>query len=120
MIGFNVIVMLGRVSKDAEIKYYIGGKRTANFSIATRNGKAEAPQYINCRAIGDEVEKAMKYCKRGRLVFIRGELCVNWYKKHGDNAYNPYIAVKHIECVPSSVIVSESSNNDKFGIYEEI
>lgn len=121
MIGFNIIIVLGTVVSDGKKVVYANGKKTYNFSIATKNVGVEYPQYINCRVREELMEQAMKYCKKGKLILVRGKMCVNWYRnKHGDNAYNPYVYVSHIECIPKSAIVLESQSIDKLGIYEEI
>ena len=74
----NTVVLVGRVGRDAEIKYFESGKVKANFSIAVnrrfvKEGSDQKADFLNCIAFGRSAEFIEKYfltvSKESNLMF---------------------------------------------------
>lgn len=85
----NNVVLTGRLTKDAELKYYNGEKNVCYFTIAVNrnyknaNGKYDA-DFINCKAYRNTAEYLAKYVNKGDLVGVVGSIEINekdgtWY-----------------------------------------
>lgn len=75
----NNVVLVGRITKDPELRTISTGNTTCNFSVAvTRtfpnaNGEREA-DFINCVVWGKSAENLCKYCKKGSLIGVSGRI----------------------------------------------
>ena len=74
----NTVVLVGRVGRDAEIKYFESGKVKANFSIAVNRWdtktKSEVTDWFNIDVWDKQAEFAGEYIKKGIQVAIDGRI----------------------------------------------
>ena len=104
----NKIVLLGRLTKDAEVRYSQGEKSTAvaSFSIAVnrkfkREGEPDA-DFFNCTAFGKQAEFVEKYLKQGTKILVTGRVQNNNYtNKEGQKVYSVQIITEEIEFAES-------------------
>ena len=82
----NNVVLVGRLTKDPELKYIPGsGTAVATFSIAVdrdykgKDGKKET-DFIPIEVIGKSAEFCANYIQKGRLVAINGSIKIDNYK----------------------------------------
>ena len=70
----NTAVLVGRVGRDAEIKYFESGKVKANFSVAVNRWdsktKSEVTDWFNVDVWDKQAEFAGEYIKKGRQVVV--------------------------------------------------
>ena len=80
----NTAVLVGRVGRDAEIRYFESGKVRANFSIAVNRWdsktKSEVTDWFNIDVWDKQAEFAGEYIKKGRLVAVDGRIQTNKWK----------------------------------------
>lgn len=84
----NSVNLLGRLTRDPEVKYSQGEKSTciARYSLAvTRAFKKDETDFINIVAFGKAGEFAEKYFKQGQQVAITGRIQTGSYTNK-DNA----------------------------------
>jgi single-strand DNA-binding protein len=80
MSDINTITLIGRMTRDAELKTTQSGKSVATFSIAVgktfmqAGEKKEQASFFNCTAWGTIGEAIAQYCKKGHRIGITGEL----------------------------------------------
>ena len=104
----NKIVLLGRLTKDAEVRYSQGQNSTAvaNFSLAVnrkfkREGEPDA-DFFNCTAFGKQAEFVEKYLKKGTKILLTGRVQNNNYtKQNGEKVYSVSIMTEEIEFAES-------------------
>ena len=79
----NTVVIVGRVGKDPDIKYYESGKVRTSFSVAVNRWdaktKSEVTDWFNIEVWDKQAEFAGEYVKKGRLVAIDGRIQINAY-----------------------------------------
>lgn len=87
----NVVTLMGRLTKDPEVRYAMGEKSTAicRYTLAVnrnrkRDGEPDA-DFINIVAFGKAGEFAGKYFKKGQQVAIVGSLRINNYTDRDGN-----------------------------------
>ena len=79
----NNIVLLGRLTKDADIRSTQSGKVVASFTLAvdrpyTQNGKKEA-DFIACQIWGKSAEVLGKSVHKGQRILLEGRLQIRQY-----------------------------------------
>lgn len=85
----NNIVLLGHLTKDAEIRSTQSGKVVASFTLAvdrpyTQNGKREA-DFIACQIWGKSAEVLGKSVHKGQRVLLEGRLQIRQYTDKNGN-----------------------------------
>lgn len=103
----NKIFLIGRLTKDAEIRSTNTGKKVASFSIAVNEGKdqngQEIVQFFNLSAWERLAEIVEQYIKKGSKVAVVGKLQNrSWDKPDGTKAYATDVLVKELEILSSS------------------
>lgn len=90
----NIVVLVGRLTRDPELKYGQSGKAYSRFSLAVNRpmSKDEA-DFINCVAFGKTAELIGEYLRKGRRVGVNGRLQMNKY----ENRVSYDVLVENIE-----------------------
>ena len=74
----NIVIMVGRLTKDPEIRYSQQGKAVCNFSVAVdRRIKREGDNntdFFNCVCFGKTAEFVSKYFSSGKRIAIEGNI----------------------------------------------
>ena len=90
MSGVNNVVLVGRLTKDPELKYIPGsGTAVATSTIAIdrdykKDGKA-VTDFIPIEIMGKSAEFMANYCGKGRLVALQGRIQVDNYQDQQGN-----------------------------------
>ena len=109
----NSAVLVGRVGRDAEIRYFESGKVKANFSIAVNRWdaktKTEVADWFNIDVWDKLAEFAGEYVKKGVQVVVDGRIAVNKWtdKASGNDRENFYILANSIRLLCSKRDVQE-------------
>jgi single-strand DNA-binding protein len=82
--SLNQVVLIGRTTREAEIKYTPSGTAVAKFTLAVdqipRQGEEKEADFIPCVCFGKQAEFAANYLGKGRLVAVTGRLSVRHYQ----------------------------------------
>lgn len=121
----NLVVMIGRLTRDPEIRYAQGANGTTigAFSIAVdrkfkREGEPDA-DFFNCTAFGKTAEFLEKYVKKGTKLVIQGRLQNDTYKnKEGKNVTATKILVDTLEFAESKQTESKPSEQKEDGFMD--
>lgn len=84
----NTVVLVGRLTHKADLKFTTNGKNYTQFSIAVqRKFKNQSDEYeadfINCTLWGKAAENFTKFTRKGSLVGVEGRLQTRNYEKDG-------------------------------------
>ena len=105
----NKVIIIGRFTRDPEIKYSTGenATATARFSLAVnrrfknKEGNYDA-DFINCVAFGKTAEFIEKYFTKGMAIGITGRIQTGSYtNKEGQKVYTTDVVVEETEFVES-------------------
>lgn len=81
----NRIELIGRLTRDPEVRYVSGGHPMAQFTIAVNRdfknaaGEREA-DFVRCVTWRKLAEQVGQYCAKGRLVAVEGRLQTRNYE----------------------------------------
>ena len=105
----NKVILVGRFTRDPEIRYSTGesATATARFSLAVNRrfknaeGNYDA-DFINCVAFGKTAEFIEKYFNKGMAIGITGRIQTGSYtNKDGQKVYTTDVVVEETEFVES-------------------
>lgn len=89
----NKIELMGRLTKDVEIKKSKTGNDWAVFSLAVARDK-ETTDFIDCIGFGKMAETLVKYVEKGNRIIVCGTLQINNYEtKDGTKLSKPQVIV---------------------------
>lgn len=100
----NRVTILGRLTRDPEIRSTTSGKAVASMGIATgrvwkdqAGVKQEKTEFHNCVLWGRLAEIAGQYLTKGRQVYVEGRLETrDWTGKDGVKRYRTEIVVENL------------------------
>lgn len=99
----NNVVLVGRITRDAELRMSDGGKAYTNFSLAVnrafkgQDGKQQA-DFINCIAFGKQAENLARYCGKGSMIGVLGSIQTGKYQgKDGNTVFTTDIMVQNVQ-----------------------
>ncbi len=100
----NVVALVGRLTRDSELRYSSGGLAISRFSLAVNRRKRtadnrweEEAHFFDCVLFGKSAENLNQYLERGKQVSIIGELRQNRWEQDGQNRSRVEIAVNQIQ-----------------------
>lgn len=112
----NKVEIVGRLTRDVEIRTTESGTVTARFSIAVSRrfknaeGVYEA-DFINCVAFGKTAEFIGKYFSKGSMIGVTGRIQTGSYtNKDGQKVYTTDVVIEECEFVTSK---SDNNNTTK-------
>lgn len=83
----NQFNLIGRLTKNPELKEISTGKSVCNISLAVQNGKDDTT-FVRVDLWNKVAETASKYCKKGDLIGVQGSIKNhNWEDKDGKKHY---------------------------------
>ena len=90
----NSTQLLGRLTKDPELKYGASGTAFCKFTLAVNRAfKKDETDFINCTAFGKAAETIAEYVRKGDQFAVTGRIQVDVYEKDGEKRYSTGIMV---------------------------
>ena len=105
----NVVTLVGRLTRDSEIRYSQRGEAVVRFSVAVNRRKRNADgawedeaNFFNCVYFGKSAEGINQYLSKGRQVALNGELRQNRYEVEGQSRSTIEILVNNLQLIGGS------------------
>ena len=116
----NKVILMGRLTRDPEIRYSQGEQSTAvaRYTIAVdrrfrRDGDQQTADFINCVAFGRQGEFAEKYFRKGIKIAITGRIQTGSYtNKDGQRVYTTDVVVEEQEFAESKKAAGQQDGNN--------
>jgi single-strand DNA-binding protein len=103
MADVNHVVLIGRLTRDAELKYTAGGQAVCKFSIAVNRRKKNGDQwedeanFFDIVLWGKQGESLQSYLVKGKMVGVDGELRQDRWQQDGQNRSKVEIIANYIQ-----------------------
>ena len=99
----NHIVIMGRLTRDPELRTTQGGVNVASFSVAverdfgSRDGGERQTDFIDCVAWRQTGEFVSRYFRKGSMIVVSGRLqSRKWQDRDGNNRTNWEISADNV------------------------
>lgn len=96
----NTVNLIGRLTKDPEVRYSTGANQTAvaRFTLAVdRERQEDEADFISCVTFGKSAENMEKYMSKGRKVAVIGRIQTGSYEKDGKKYYTTDVICNRVE-----------------------
>ncbi len=104
----NRVILIGRLTKDPELRYTPAGVAVTQFTLAVDRqvaaGKEKEADFINVVAWRQLAETCANYLRKGRLTAVEGRIQVrNYDNNEGKRVYVTEIIADNVRFLESSV-----------------
>ncbi len=99
----NIVVLIGRLTRDCELKYTSGGTAVSRFSIAVNRMKRSGDQreeevsFFDIVVWGKFAEVLSPYLTRGKQVSIEGELRQSRWEQDGQSRSRVEVVARNLQ-----------------------
>ena len=114
----NVVMLVGRLTRDPEGKELAGGNFMMRFSLAfsrsTKKGDRweDEANFIDCVGFGKMIKGAFRYMEKGKQIAITGELKQDrWETQDGQKRSKIVVLVNQIQLLGGK---SDSSSREEY------
>lgn len=118
----NKAILVGRLTKDPELKTTANGTSVCTFSVAVNrrfknNEGGYDADFINCVAWRQQAEFLSKYFAKGRMVGLIGSIQTrNYDNKDGQRVYVTEVSVDEVYFVDSKASSDSAPDSDNFAV----
>ena len=112
----NNVVLVGRMTKDAELRYTPSNVAVATFTLAVnrnfkkQDGEREA-DFVNCVICRQQAENLANWVKKGALIGVTGRIQTRSYKnQQGQRVYVTEVVAESFQLLESRVEQSNSQD----------
>ncbi len=137
MANLNRVMLIGRLTRDPEVRVFSNGGKVAKFGFAVNNRKKniqsgqweDEPVFLDCEVFnrgegGRKADLAEQYLAKGRQVFIDGHLRMDqWTSQDGQKRSKLVIVVDDFQFLEprgeGSGTSSRSGSSKPAPVYEE-
>lgn len=101
--SINRVVLVGRLTKDIEIRMTDKGNKIGSFTLAVQRKRAGAggqveADFVRCLAINKTAENMERYTHKGSLVAIEGRIQTGSYTdRNGKKVYTTDVACESVQ-----------------------
>lgn len=99
----NNVVLVGRITKDIDLRMSDSGKAYTTFSLAVnrafkgQDGQQQA-DFISCKVFGKQAENLARYCGKGSMIGVLGSIQTGKYQgKDGNTVFTTDIMVQNVQ-----------------------
>ena len=110
----NHVTLMGRLTRDPELKYSQAGKAYCRFTVAVnRDFNKDEADFINCLAFGKTAETIAEWLGKGRRIETG-----NYENKNGEKVNTFEVVADRFEFVDSAR--SETSKNQSYSNNDDV
>lgn len=98
----NSVVLIGRLTRDPEVRYTQDQMAIARFSVAIDRpvtaGREKQTDFPNVVVFGKQAESCERFLSKGRLVGVQGRIQTGSYtNKDGNKVYTTEVVASRVE-----------------------
>ena len=97
----NKVQLIGRLTRDVELRYTAGQMAVANFTVAVdkvKKTEGKTADFIRCVVFGKTAENVEKYLGKGSLVGVEGSINTGSYTdKNGNTVFTTDVLCERVE-----------------------
>jgi single-strand DNA-binding protein len=117
----SVAVLVGRLTRDAELKYTNSGQAVCHFSIATSSRVKKGDQWVDESSFwdvdlwGKRAESVNQYLTKGKLVAVQGDMRQDKWEQDGQSRMKVKITANDVQLLGSTGGPSGQGGGQPYG-----
>jgi len=117
---YNRVILVGRLTRDPELRYLPSGTAVTTFGLATSrtwtdkntNEKKEEVMFIDITTFSRSAEIVNQYLKKGNKVLVEGRLVLErWTDQNGQNRSKHTVRADTVQFMESRAEAQNSANS---------
>lgn len=105
----NNVVLMGRLTKDPDVRRTNDGAAIGRFTLAVDRMKKDEADFIGCVVFGKTAEFAEKYLRKGTKICGSGRIQTGSYtNKDGQKVYTTDVILERLEFAESKASQQET------------
>lgn len=110
----NKVMLMGRLTRDPEMRTFTNGGKVASFGFAVNNRKKnnttgeweDDPMFIDCKVFnrgefGKLADHAQQYLGKGKLAFLEGHLVLEKWESEGQKRSKHVVVIDNFQVLDS-------------------
>jgi len=103
MADLSIAVLVGRLTRDAELKYTSSGQAICHFSVATSTRRKKGDQWADEASFwdvdlwGKQGESLNQYLTKGKLVAVEGTMRQDRWEKDGQTRIKVIVSANSVQ-----------------------
>jgi len=93
----NKAILIGRATKEPELKFTKDGKAVATFTLAVNRGFSKEADFLKIVVWDKQAENVAQYVKKGSQVAVEGSIKTGSYDKDGQKVFTTDIQASRVE-----------------------
>jgi single-strand DNA-binding protein len=116
MADINHVTLIGRLTRDAELRYTAGGQAVCKFSIAVNRRRKNGDQwedeanFFDIVLWGRQGESLNQYLVKGKMIGVEGELRQDRWQQDGQNRSKVEIVASNLQLLGGGAGSGASGN----------
>lgn len=119
MININNVVLVGRLTKDVELRKTQTNKSTCNFTLAVdrRFSQNKEADFINCIAWNQSADFLSQYAGKGAIVSVEGRMQTRNYDGTNGKVYVTEVVADSVQIISQK---RESKETNEFNYQQSL
>lgn len=110
----NNVSLIGRITKDIELRKSTSGKSVTSFTLAVQRDKENA-DFINCVAWNGTADLLCRYAKKGHRIGLNGRIQTRKYEDNtGHKVYITEVIANSIELLEKKETNNQDGQNNGY------
>src|SRR5574344_633435 len=113
----NKVILIGRITKDIELRTVNTDKSVATYTLAIDRGYGDKKEtdFINCVTWEKQAENIAKYCTKGSMIAVEGRMSNRSYDaKDGTKKYVTEVVTSNVQFLDTKKEVKEDKFDNAF------
>ena len=108
----NTVILVGRLTRDIELRYTNSSKEVVDFSLAVDTDKDHV-DFLNIQAWGNLAKSLAEYTQKGDMIGVRGTLKHDVYtNKNGEKRSRDYVLARDITFLVTKKKETKANQNN--------
>lgn len=116
----NTVILVGRLTRDIELRYTNSSKEVVDFSLAVDIDKDHV-DFLYIQAWGNLAKSLAEYTQKGDMIGVRGTLKHDVYtNKNGEKRSRDYVLAREIAFLATKKKETKANQNNSNDPYKEM
>lgn len=123
MTDINKVVLVGRLTKDIDIKYTGSGAAIGNMAIAVNRSRKQNDQWVDevsffdVKIFGKTAESLKPYLTKGKQIAVEGFLKQERWQKDGQNFSRVTVGAENVQLLGGNSGNDSQQQDTSYGYY---
>jgi len=120
MSDLNQVALIGRLVRNAELRYTTNGKAVSKFSIAVHEKRKEGnqwknkPDFFDLVLWGQIAESLQQYLVQGKQIAVAGKLSQERWEQDGQKRSKVVVTVRELQLLSGNSVSDNGQKQETF------